>query len=119
MDFVLGSARFVGERTVEIQLNDGGTRRVCVRHVVINTGASVDHDCCIGNGAQLGPGVVLGGRVKIGDLTFIGLGASVINQIEIGRNCVVGAGAVVVRDIPDHSLAYGVPSRVVGQRKPK
>ena len=88
-------------------------------NVVINTCASVDHDCWIGNGAQLGPRVVLGGRVKIGDLTFVGLGASVINHIAIGRNCVIGAGAVVVRDVPDHSVAYGVPSRVVSNRKPK
>ncbi len=39
MDFVLGTALFVGERTVEIALNEGGTRRVCGRQVVINTGA--------------------------------------------------------------------------------
>jgi UDP-N-acetylbacillosamine N-acetyltransferase len=87
-------------------------------NVIINTCASIDHDCQIGNGAQLGPRATLGGRVKVGDLTFIGIGATVNNRIEIGRNCVVGAGAVVVRDIPDHRLAYGVPARVVREREP-
>lgn len=87
-------------------------------NVIVNTGASVDHDCRIGDGAQLAPRVALGGRVKVGDLSFVGIGATVINRIEIGRNCLIGAGAVVVRDIPDHSLAYGVPARVVGQRNP-
>ena len=88
------------------------------RNVIINTGASVDHDCQIEDGVQLAPRAVLGGRVNVGELSFIGIGTTVKNGIEIGRNCVIGAGAVVVRDIPDHSLAYGVPARVVRQREP-
>jgi UDP-N-acetylbacillosamine N-acetyltransferase len=87
-------------------------------NVVINTTASVDHDCRIGDGAQLAPRVALGGRTSVGDLSFVGIGATVINRIVIGRNCVIGAGAVVVRDIPDHSVAFGVPARVVRQRDP-
>jgi UDP-N-acetylbacillosamine N-acetyltransferase len=87
-------------------------------NAVINTCASVDHDCHIANGAQLAPRVTLGGRVKIGHLSFIGIGAVVSNRIAIGRNCIIGAGSVVIRDIPDHSVAYGVPARVVRQREP-
>jgi UDP-N-acetylbacillosamine N-acetyltransferase len=87
-------------------------------NVVVNTCASVDHDCRIGDGAQLAPRVALGGRASVGDLSFVGIGATVINRIIIGRNCVIGAGAVVVRDVPDHSVAYGVPARVVRQRGP-
>jgi maltose O-acetyltransferase len=33
--------------------------------------------------------------------------------VTIGNNVVVGAGAVVTKDIPDNSLALGVPARVV------
>ena len=33
--------------------------------------------------------------------------------VTIGNNVVVGAGAVVNKDIPDNSLALGVPARVV------
>jgi sugar O-acyltransferase (sialic acid O-acetyltransferase NeuD family) len=87
-------------------------------NVVVNTCASIDHDCRIGDGAQLAPQVALGGRASIGGLSFVGIGATVINGIVIGRNCVIGAGAVVVRDIPDHSVAFGVPARVVRQRDP-
>ena len=86
--------------------------------MVLNTGASVDHDCDIGDGVQLAPGVVLGGRVHIDSLSFVGIGATIINRIVVGRNCLIGAGAVVVRDIPDHSVAYGVPARVIRQRDP-
>ncbi|MFF5858181.1 dihydrolipoyl dehydrogenase family protein [Streptomyces sp. NPDC012751] len=38
MDLVLGTARFIAERTVEIALNDGGRRVVRGKDVVINTG---------------------------------------------------------------------------------
>lgn len=38
MDFVLGSARFVGDRTMEIRTNDGAVRVVRGREVVVNTG---------------------------------------------------------------------------------
>ncbi|PNV31891.1 mercuric reductase [Streptomyces sp. DH-12] len=38
MDLVLGEARFVAERTVEVRLNDGGRRFVRGADVVINTG---------------------------------------------------------------------------------
>jgi len=40
MDFVLGVARFVGQRTVEIKTRDGATRLVRGRDVVINTGTT-------------------------------------------------------------------------------
>jgi pyruvate/2-oxoglutarate dehydrogenase complex dihydrolipoamide dehydrogenase (E3) component len=40
MDFVLGTARFVAERTVEIETRTGGTRLVRGRDVVINTGTT-------------------------------------------------------------------------------
>ena len=63
-------------------------------NVVVNTGASVDHDCDIRDGVQLAPGVVLGGRVHIDSLSFVGIGATIINRIVVGRNCLIGAGAV-------------------------
>ncbi len=40
MDFVKGTARFVAERTVEITLTDGSTRRVRGARVLINTGTT-------------------------------------------------------------------------------
>ncbi len=33
--------------------------------------------------------------------------------VKIGNNCVIGAGAVVTHDIPDNSLAVGVPAKVI------
>jgi UDP-3-O-[3-hydroxymyristoyl] glucosamine N-acyltransferase len=48
------------------------------RGSIINTGASVDHECQIDFGAHLGPNSMLCGRVEVVHSTFIGAGA-VIN----------------------------------------
>jgi acetyltransferase-like isoleucine patch superfamily enzyme len=56
--------------------------------------------------------------VSVGDYTFIGANAVVLMGVTIGAHCVVGAGAVVTTDIPDCSLAVGVPARVVGMVDP-
>ena len=52
--------------------------------------------------------------VKIGDCTFIGANAVVLMGVTIGHNCIVGAGSVVTSDLPDQSVAFGAPARIVG-----
>lgn len=80
---------------------------------IVNTGASVDHECRLGDGVHVAPGAHLAGEVQVGDFSTIGVGATVLPRIRIGRHCVVGAGAVVTRDLPDATVAYGNPARVV------
>jgi len=53
--------------------------------------------------------------VSIGDCTFIGANAVILMGVTIGDHCIVGAGSVVSIDLPDHSVAVGVPARVVGR----
>jgi UDP-N-acetylbacillosamine N-acetyltransferase len=81
-------------------------------NAIINTAASVDHDCVIGDGAHICPGVRLAGNVRVGEASWIGIGAVVADGRTIGSGCVIGAGAVVVSDIPDGVVAFGVPARV-------
>lgn len=50
--------------------------------------------------------------VHIGDETWIGESVSIIGA-RIGRHCVIGANSVVTNDIPDYSVAVGIPARVI------
>lgn len=79
--------------------------------VLINTRASVDHDCRVGPHTHLAPGVTLCGGVRIGEGCHVGSGATIIQGITIGANVLVAAGAVVTRDIPDGQRVAGVPAK--------
>lgn len=79
-------------------------------NTIINTRASVDHDCYIGKHVHIAPGTTLSGNVKIGDGTHIGAGSTVIQGVTIGRETIIGAGSLVLHDISDKILAYGVPA---------
>lgn len=80
---------------------------------IINTLASADHDCEVGDYAHLAPRSALAGQVRVGPECWIGLGAVVREGITIGARTLVGAGAVVVRDLPADVEAYGVPAQVI------
>ena len=51
--------------------------------------------------------------VRIGADCWIGGGVVICPGVTIGDRCIIGAGSVVVKDIPDDSLAVGNPARVV------
>jgi UDP-perosamine 4-acetyltransferase len=84
---------------------------------IVNTGATIDHDCKIGNYAHVAPQCGIAGTVSVGSLAFLGVGTKVIPGITIGDKTTTGAGAVVVRDLPGESLAVGVPARIVQKNK--
>ena len=52
-------------------------------------------------------------QVHIGDDVWIGGNVTILPGVTIGNNVVIGAGAVVNKDIPDNSLAVGVPAKVI------
>ncbi len=78
---------------------------------IINTKASIDHDCSIGADTHIAPGVTMGGDVSVGCGTFIGMGAVILPGVHIGNHCVIGAGSVVLKDVMDNDQVLGVPAR--------
>ena len=56
-------------------------------------------------------------EIHIGDDVWLGGNVTVLPGVTIGNNVVVGAGAVVNKDIPDNSLAVGVPAKVIKEIK--
>lgn len=55
------------------------------------------------------------GRIVVGSGTFIGEKCILLPGTFIGANCLIGAGSVVRGKIPDNSLVFGNPARVVGR----
>ena len=81
------------------------------KHCIINTGAIIEHDNIIEDFVHISPNVELGGTVKIGESTHVGIGSIVKNNITICKNCTIGAGAVVVKNIIEEGTYVGVPAR--------
>jgi len=82
-------------------------------NVIINTCSCVEHGCVVEDGAALGPGVMLGGDVSVGSQTVVGIAAVVRDHLRIGARSIIGAGALVLTDIPDEVVAFGLPARVI------
>jgi sugar O-acyltransferase (sialic acid O-acetyltransferase NeuD family) len=82
-------------------------------YTIINTSASVDHDCWIGKGVHIAPGATLCGSVGVGDCSFVCAGATIIPNMNLGRNVIVGAGSTVITCLENDVTAVGCPARVV------
>ena len=83
------------------------------RCCVVNDNSTVGHDVQIGDFCVVCPGVTIGGFTEIGGETFIGSGTVVRDRIRIGKNCVIGMGSIVTRDLPDNTVAYGSPAKII------
>lgn len=81
------------------------TGSVLGNNVIINTRASVDHDCRIEDHVHIAPGAVLSGNVTVGESAHIGTGASVVQGIHILAGTLIRAGSMI-------SHSYSVESTV-------
>ncbi len=81
------------------------------RSCIINTASSIDHECILEDYVHVSPGVHVAGTVTIGKSTWIGIGATVINNLSICANCNIRAGAVVVKNVLESGDYQGVPAK--------
>lgn len=70
-------------------------------NVLVNTRASVDHDCVVGNHTHIAPGVTLCGHVAVGEGVLVGAGSVVSPACRIADNVRLRAGTLVTRDWPE------------------
>ena len=95
-------------------------RRFVIEHVggiVISGDAVFGDDCVVRNGVTIGlRHRHHRGSPHLGDRVDIGAGAKVLGPIRIGNDVAIGANAVVLCDVPDNSIAVGIPARVLPRR---
>jgi acetyltransferase-like isoleucine patch superfamily enzyme len=104
--------------------NDVFFNRGC--HVVVKAGLTIGDRTLIGEYVAIHDEahVIENGKVKgrnefdakpitIGSDVWIGAKATILPGVTIGDRCIVGANAVVTKDIPEGSVAVGIPAKVV------
>ncbi len=94
--------------------------------IIIEEAVLIGGNCYIGGGMYnnertdipiMDQGVSSKGAIRIGQGAWLGAGVIVLDGVSVGRGCIIGAGSVVTKDVPEFSVALGVPARVVSRRK--
>ncbi len=96
-----------------------------VKDSYLGPGTKMGHFSYIGN-ATIGTGVNIGAgtitcnydgkqkyKTEIGDDVFIGSDTMLVAPVTLGEGARTGAGAVVTKNVPPHTLAVGLPARVI------
>lgn len=55
--------------------------------------------------------------IEVEDNVWIGVNATILQNVKIGKGAVVAAGAVVVKDVEQYTIVGGVPAKVIGKRR--
>ena len=84
---------------------------------IINTKASIDHDCKMKNFSSLAPNATTGGNVIIGEYSAILIGATITHGLTVGNHSVVGAGALLMKNCEDSIIMYGIPANKIRNRE--
>lgn len=89
------------------------------KHCILNTSCIIEHDNRIGNYTHISVNAKTGGTVTIGKCSWLGISATVKNNIYICDNCMIGAGGVVVKNINEAGTYIGVPAERLEMKKEK
>lgn len=123
-EIVLHGQDWVPSLTIGDNVNiEQNVHIVCHDRVTIGNDVSITGNCAIVDVTHPYSALRTGGKigdaidparsfVEIGDGSFIGFGSIILPNVRVGRGCMIGAGSVVVDDIPDFSVAFGVPARI-------
>jgi len=88
-------------------------------HVADNTNINwfclITHHTTVGQFTSISSGVRLTGHASIGDYCDIGTNVTIIPYKKVGNHSVIGAGSVIINDIPEYSVAVGIPAKVIKQ----
>lgn len=96
----------------------GGLVIVHGHDIVIGAEVVINENCKIFNGVTLGnkdTESLITQQPIVGKNVVLGTGCKVLGNIKIGDHVKVGANSVVITDIPDNSIAVGVPAKVISR----
>jgi serine O-acetyltransferase len=95
----------------------GGVFMPHANGIVIHIDAKIGCNCNISQQVTIGVGGTdPSGTPTIGDRVFLGPGAKLFGPITVGDDVAIGANAVLMKDLPDHVVAVGIPAKVISDK---
>lgn len=128
--FEIGSKSLIEDFST---INNGVGDVFIGNETVIGLGNTIIGPVIIGNGVMLAQNIVVSGlnhgyedisispskqpvstkQIVINDDVWVGANSTITAGVTIGKHSVIGAGSVVVKDVPEYSIAVGNPARVI------
>lgn len=109
-----------------IWINEGATLTLGSGYINNNVNISCYSNIQIGNNVAISENVTIRDSdnhslndqpstkpITIGDHVWVGMNSTILKGVNIGSGSVIAAGSIVTRDIPENSLAAGVPAKVI------
>lgn len=85
-------------------------------NIVIASTAIIGENTIIYNGVTIGTVHTHKGAPVLGNNIVLYTGCKILGNVKIGNNVIIGANAVVTKDIPDNSVAVGIPAKVISDK---
>ncbi len=124
----IGKGTFIHKKAIlegDIEIGDncsvwaGAILRGDNGQIKIGDNSSIQDNCVLHNNTVIGNNVTVGHAAvvhgcKIADNVIVGMNSSVLTDAKIGEWCIVAAGSVIRenQEIPNNSLAAGVPAKI-------
>ena len=109
--------------SIELPYSAHVGRGVVIEHqgaIVIHGNSFIGDNCIIRQGVTLGikSESATDEAPHLEDGVSVGAGAKMLGAIHIGQGARIGANAVVVKDVPAHATAVGIPARILDSKSP-
>lgn len=85
-------------------------------NVMTDDHVHIAHNCKIRSGVAITACAEISGSVEVGEESWIGPNASIMQKIHIGPRSIIGLGAVVRKSIPQDSIAAGNPAKILNKK---
>ena len=80
---------------------------------IVHPFCNIGHDASVGYNSSIGSHCFMGGGSSVGSTTIVHPHATILPHISVGDNAIVGAGSVVIRQVKNNSMVFGVPAKKV------
>jgi sugar O-acyltransferase (sialic acid O-acetyltransferase NeuD family) len=110
---IIGYNVNIGEGSIILPGTFLGNNVKIEKHCIVNSSCSIDHDSILSNYSSFGPGVITGGNVLVGQLSFIGIGSTIKHAIKIEENVFIGGHSYVNKNCEKNCLYFGNPIKKI------
>jgi sugar O-acyltransferase (sialic acid O-acetyltransferase NeuD family) len=103
-EVTVGEGSFIGAYSIIT------TNVILGKHVILNRGVQIGHDCLIGDYFSAMPNTIVSGNVTIDEKVYVGTNSSIKEKIKITNDVIIGLNSGVIHNINKSGTYVGTPS---------